>query len=932
MRDWLGCQEALPGTEGVFRQAEKEAKMKSLFRWATVIAVVIFVLWGAASWAARGEQSAVLALEGLSARSFLRQLAAGPDSPEGRNFLEAVPVVADPGDNGEFGASVAVEGDTALIGAPQADGSKGAAYIFRRIDGEWVRQQKLVPADRSQILQFGIAVDLHNDMAIIGATGGENDSNPGSAYIFSHSGTGWGESGRLVAYDARPGDGFGSAVALDEDRAIVGARYAGTGDLAGRGAAYVFSYFSGTWSLQGKLSATDGKPADDFGTAVALDGNTAVVGASMADIGSQTDQGAVYVYTYDRRWSQRKKLIAFDGRASDYFGSGLDLDGDTILVGAWNKDVAPNAGQGAAYVYQGSGEVWNLQQKLTVNDGDDEDHFGRSVALDGNSALIGATGWDYVSYLRTEEDVGAAYIFTRSGDLWTRQQELIAHDGEEDDLFGSAVDLDRDTAVIGAVRAIDVDSSGAGKFYVTERGPQPWQLVDSVQDSDTNGCPGFGYAVAMEGSTAVVGRSIEYGDDGAVYFYELEGGAWIEKQTFDMAGSAASIALQGNTAVVGSPYADAGPGAQNHGAAYVYVNEGGLWKQQQKLVAGDGQEYDHFGQSVALDGGTIMIGSDRHNGNGAVYVFTRSGGMWNKQQKLVAGDNQSWGYFGASLALEGDTVMIGAPGSYGAVYVFERSGASWTGSQKLVAGDPFDFSQFGGSIALDGDTALIGASYQEAAYIFGWDGSKWLEKQKIVAADNTDYSSLGKAVALDGDMAVIGAVRAAIGSNRADGAAYVYLRGESDWEQTQKLIPPPGPQPAVFGYPALDGSRVLIGAPGDDYYCSGVRHFAYFFEGEKLMQYITFPRPSGGEIGESILLKAEASSGLPVVYVSKTPAVCSSSDGLAVLLANGVCRITASQMGDNVYAPAQDAEVEFAIGASAYQLYLPAFPGDRTDE
>ncbi|MEJ2752111.1 MAG: FG-GAP repeat protein, partial [Chloroflexota bacterium] len=361
--------------------------------------------------------------------------------------------------------------------------------------------------------------------------------------------------------------------------------------------------------------------------------------------------------------------------------------------------------------------------------------------------------------------------------------------------------------------------------------------------------------------------------------------------------------------VVGSPYADAGPGAQNHGAAYVYVNEGGLWKQQQKLVAGDGQEYDHFGQSVALDGGTIMIGSDRHNGNGAVYVFTRSGGMWNKQQKLVAGDNQSWGYFGASLALEGDTAMIGAPGSYGAVYVFERSGASWTGSQKLVAGDPFDFSQFGGSIALDGDTALIGASYQEAAYIFGWDGSKWLEKQKIVdwRRPSRNWFQSGRRRGLR-----LFARRERLGAD-----------AETD----------PAPWSAdVFGYPALDGSRVLIGAPGDDYYCSGVRHFAYFFEGEKLMQYITFPRPSGGEIGESILLKAEASSGLPVVYVSKTPAVCSSSDGLAVLLANGVCRITASQMGDNVYAPAQDAEVEFAIGASAYQLYLPAFPGDRTDE
>lgn len=895
--------------------------MKAYRKYTIAVAAFAAVLLFAGLLVVPVQELVVPQLGAGTLRAFLDQLAAQLDHSEGRNFLEAVPVAADPGEVGDFGAAAAVDGDTAVIGAPQADGSKGAVFVFERVDGQWLRKQKLVPADRSKVLQFGLDVDLDGDMLIVGASGGKNDPNPGSAFIFKRDGSGWREAQKLAGHDGRPGDGFGTAVALGGSKAVVGAIYAARGDTQSQGAAYVFSYFDGRWSLEQKLTAKDGKTGDAFGIDVDIQGNTVAAGAAAADIGNEADQGAVYIFTEDRRWTQRTKLIAFDGAAGDQFGGALALDEGTLLVGARNKDVAPNPDQGAAYVYTGAGAEWDLQQRLTVNDGRDNDGFGASVALQGDTAFIGATGWDLVQYWQTKLDQGAVYIFTRSGDLWSRSQDLISHDGEADDLFGSSLALDGDTAVVGAVRAMDLDFGSAGKFYVTERGPQPWPLAGRVRDSDANGCPGYGYDVGLEGTTAVVNRSAVFGGEGAVYFYTLEDGTWKETQTFNLDGGATSIALQGDTAVIGAAYASGQPGKTYAGAAYVFTREGGVWKQQQKLVAADSGDYDHFGEAVALDGGTLMVGAPSNNERGAVYFYRRSGASWALQQKLVTAGSELWDYFGRSIALEGSTAIIGASN---AAFVFRLDGGNWKEQQKLVASGGSDF---GVSVALDGESAVIGDSYQQAAYIFGWDGSKWVEEQKLVAADDTGYSALGRSVDLDGNTAVIGAVRSTNGTRPMQGAVYVFRRDESEWQQTQKLIPPADQYASAFGYPALDGEMVLIGAPGDDYSCSGRRRFAYFFQGLKLVQAIDFPVPAGGAVGESMPLTAVASSDLPVTYVSKSPDVCSVSGDAVLLLKNGVCRITASQLGDDTYAPAEDVTAAFHVGAVAYQMHLPIVGG-----
>ncbi|MGA2226025.1 MAG: FG-GAP repeat protein, partial [Syntrophobacteraceae bacterium] len=224
---------------------------------------------------------------------------------------------------------------------------------------------------------------------------------------------------KLTASDGPAMNWFGCSVSLsgDGNTALIGAFYATVGANYDQGAAYVFVLSSGTWSQQQKLTASDGVENAFLGSPVSLstDGNTALIGAYEATVGSNAYQGAAYVFVLnDGTWSQQQKLTASDGAAGDNFGYSVSLsaDGSTALIGAYDATVGANAYQGASYVFVLSGETWNEQEKLTASDGAAHDYFGSSVSLsgDGSTALIGASAI-YVGQ-------GAAYVFVLSGGTW----------------------------------------------------------------------------------------------------------------------------------------------------------------------------------------------------------------------------------------------------------------------------------------------------------------------------------------------------------------------------------------------------------------------------------------------------------------------------------------------------------------------------------
>ena len=234
------------------------------------------------------------------------------------------------------------------------------------------------------------------------------------------------------------------------------------GNTAG---SYTFDYT--VTGKQNKVTASDGAGGDNYGYSVAISGNTVVVGACGDDISSNSDQGSAYVYVYSGSgWVLQQKLTAMDGGSWDSFGYSVAIFGDTIVVGSNQDTVGSNSYQGSAYVFTRSGSVWSQQQKLVALDGSSSDYFGSSVSVSVDTAVVGAYGDDMGSV----SDQGSAYVFVRSGGVWSQEQKLVAADGSSSDYFGSSVSVSVDTVVVGAYR----DESYKGSAYVFVRSVGLW--------------------------------------------------------------------------------------------------------------------------------------------------------------------------------------------------------------------------------------------------------------------------------------------------------------------------------------------------------------------------------------------------------------------------------------------------------------------------
>jgi hypothetical protein len=393
---------------------------------------------------------------------------------------------------------------------------------------------------------------------------------------------------------------------------------------------------------QAKIQASDNQDDDWFGYSVAIsgDGNTAIVGAYLEDTGFG-EAGAAYIFTRSgTSWSEQQKIQALDKAATDMFAYSVAIsnDGNTAIVGAYLED--GNTGNvydsaGAAYIFTRSGTTWSEQQKFEASDKQFNDEFGCSVAIsgDGNTAIVGARFEDTGAL-----NAGAAYIFTRSGTSWSEQQKIQASYKTRDDYFGTSVAISEDgnTAIVGA-HEDNVDDAGAA--YIFTRSGTTWTQQQKIQASDKQGNDEFGKSVAISGD--------------------------------------------GNTAIVGARLEDTGVTIGDAGAAYIFTRSGTTWTQQQKIQASDKQNYDEFGQSVAIsgDGNTAIVGAYKEDSVGAAYIFTRSGTTWTQREKIQASDKQGNDQFGwsTSISSDGNTAIVGANKEdtdytdTGAAYIYQAS-------------------------------------------------------------------------------------------------------------------------------------------------------------------------------------------------------------------------------------------------------------------
>jgi hypothetical protein len=371
------------------------------------------------------------------------------------------------------------------------------------------------------------------------------------------------------------------------------------------------------------------------------------------------------------------KLTPSDGTPLAQFGNDVSVSGDTAVVGAPNMHPSAFTGVGAAYVFTRVGDTWTEQAKLTPSDGISGDRFGWSVAISGDTIVVSSM-WDDVG---AHVDQGSAYVFTRTNGAWTEQAKLTASDGASLEEFGVSVAVSGDDVVVGA-RTL-VENNGVppqSSAYVFSRSGGRWTEQQKLAASDRVAGDGFGFRVGIDGDIAVVG----------------------------------------------APGGDGG-----HGSAYVFSRAGGTWAQEKELVASNG-DADEFGFWVGLDGDTIVVGAPSDDGHGSAYVFTRTAADWTEQERLTASDAAGGDYFGRSVAVSGDRVVVGAQfdqvgdnSNQGSAYVFQRAGEIWSEKAHLIARDGATRDLFGVSVGISGDTAVVGASFantasaaQGAAYVW----------------------------------------------------------------------------------------------------------------------------------------------------------------------------------------------------------------------
>ncbi len=421
----------------------------------------------------------------------------------------------------------------------------------------------------------------------------------------------------------------------------------------------------------------------------------------------------------------------------------------------------------------------------------DEQHFGRSAATDGDVIVVGARNDDDLG-----SNAGAAYVYRRVNEQWTFEQKLTASNGVDFANFGETIDMQGDTIVVGAPNHDEfLDGGGIlrriGRVYVFRFRGGVWTETATFMASDAEIFDNFGYDVAIDGDVIVSGARDE------------------------------------DTACDDDPDPLIRQNC-NSGAAYIFRFNGDVWVEEQKLVAADTEVRDQFGEAVAIQGDTAVIGAYsednttvqcppgcNNDGAGAVYIYKFNGEEWIETQKLVAPDSRDvFDWFGADVAIDGDRIIMGAEAdsdlapSAGSAYIFKFDGDTdqWLFEQKINAADASFGAFYGFVVDIRGEFAIVGAaqddaisSNQGAAYVYRFDGDSWVQLSKLTASDGLPFDQLGTAVGLGDNFAVVTAIFDEPDGAFNTGSAYVF-RGINDCDANG----------------SLDACDILAGEPDDN--------------------------------------------------------------------------------------------------------------------
>lgn len=824
----------------------------------------------------------------------------------------------------EAGAAIWYQDGYAFVGAPghsyDSDGTNylsgaGAVFIWQWTGSDWAYTGKVTSTNRQEGASFGSAIAGDTGVVVVGAPTSTLDSsnnnpvaNAGSVYVLNLNNGIWSVVEEITASVRNINDGFGSSVSINGSDLIVGMPTNSTttanvysSSLANTGAAEFYSLVDGSWTFSERVFAGDNRTAGDkYGHSVSVNSGVAVVGAPAHSYDGDglhmlSGAGAAWIYTKDTSgsWTQTTKITGWgqDRNISDNMGWSSASDNDTLVIGVPNHSYDTNgrnyvASAGAVLVYIWYNGGWFFQQKLIAQTNrTSESVFGYSVDISGDTLVVGAP---------QSGTYGRAYIFNRSFGVWSQTQEIdyvpyrsdyqtvyqkyytktsgIGDCSENFTLrnlysFGAAVSIDDTSLVIGFPLGFSQNQEDI--YNIPSCTTYPVNFTAFISATNVNPC-GTSFAYSNLNGTWTLESEINAFESGTNGYQNDNYGI--------------TVSVKNDVAVVGCPmqgYDESGANNKtNAGAVYIFRRTANgssfVWNFEQKLAGGTTDRYanDQLGTSAAIDGSTIAVAAINHpydsndtnyfSNAGAVYIWTYENGELSFQQKLSAQGTNSRNtnaYFGSSIALDGDMIAIGAPGTsydvnqfspganYGAVFVFVRTNNNWA-IQEWLSPPSFDSNGnivtstsgtastfYGSSISLLTDNnvtrLLVGSSgypnsevsYTGAAFTYTYDNQEyeWDYEHKFTNPYNVS-GSFGSSTTLSDNIAVIGCPAAQNGPtqtvsyNFTPGGAAIYVFNDSTWSLLDQINGPNRDNITgdTFGYSMdIDGTVMVVGAPNN---------------------------------------------------------------------------------------------------------------------
>ncbi|MCP4121756.1 MAG: hypothetical protein GY751_08375, partial [Bacteroidetes bacterium] len=743
------------------------------------------------------------------------------------------------------GLSVSISGNWAIIGADQEDNSNGtnagSAYVYYYDGSSWIPIEKLTASDGAASQRFGTSVSISGNMVVVGAGfGSGNVLLTGAAYFYQYNGSSWTEIDKVYAADGVANDHFGNSVSIAGNQAVVGI-YGDDDVVSNSGSAIIYTFNGTSWTETTKLTASDPGNLDWFGYSVSITEDQAIIGA-LNDDDVFSGSGSAYIFTYNGvSWSQTSKLTASDAGNTDMFGQNVSISGNTAVVGAYAND--DNGGNsGSAYMFKYNGSSWDEINKVTSSDAAGGDQFGWSTAISGNVIAIGAVRND-----DNGSNSGSAYFFFSVDKIYTPQVIDNCDSAQVNGTWYSETQIVSDTFSIGTCQ----DSIVTTDLTISECAIEDYCEFQKLSASDGAFADNLGFDVDIFGNWVIAAAQKADGNasnSGGAYVFQFNGTTWVEDQEITTSDGnsdefLSQVAISDDVLALGSALDD--DLGTNIGSGYIFRYNGTNWVEEQKLTPSDGQSQDMFGHSADISGNIAVFGAigDDDNGSqsGSAYVFHFDGSTWVEFQKLTASNAAFNDRFGWDVSIAGDKIVVGADegsssNGNGRAYVFAFNGTTWVEEQALLAPDGALNDFFGSSVSITEDWLIVGARADDdvasatgSAYVYQYNGSNWAFDQKLTASDAQATDVYGTSVSMSGNKIIVGAY-ADDDNGSTSGSFYLYYYDGVNWNEHQKFIASDGEANDRFGYDvSISGDRIVSGAYNDDD-ADSEAGAVYFFE------------------------------------------------------------------------------------------------------